>query len=302
MAESPLPHAADPLALDPAFFRRLEQLALVARRLGSSSQPGKRLSRGHGSSVEFADFRDYLPGDDPRFIDWNAFARLDRLFLKLFHEEAPLALHLLVDCSPSMDYGTPGKFTYARQLAAALAYVALAQLDQAAVCALRTGEPQATPLTRGKRSIFGVLDFLRGLRPEHPVALNAALRRYAARPARNALAVIISDCLDPAGLADGLKFLRYRGYQAALLQVLSPDEWEPSFTGDFLLRDCETGHTVEVTASGELFARYRSARDAWTEELAALARDTGCAYARLLTTDPLDTVVLRYLRQRHLLR
>lgn len=295
-----IPPKDDPLALDPAFFRRLEQLALVARRLGSANVPGQRESRGHGTSVEFADFRDYMPGDDLRFVDWNAYARLDRLFIKLFHAETPLALHLLIDTSPSMAFGTPDKFIYARKLAASLAYMALAGLDQVTVAALTDGELRSLPLTRGKRQIFSILDFLRAMTTSPLPDLNRALTRYAARQSRHALAVVISDFLDPASAAAGLAFLRYRGYQVALLHVLSPEEWDPAFAGDFLLTDSESGAELDVTASAQLFARYRATRDAWLADLELTARRAGCNYARVLTTAPLDEVVLRYLRQRHL--
>ncbi|HNW93818.1 MAG TPA: DUF58 domain-containing protein [bacterium] len=289
------------LGLEPNFFRRLERLTLLSRRLGAAPQKGIRQSRSHGASVEFADFRDYLPGDDTRFLDWNAYARLEKLFIKLFHEEASLNLHLLIDTSASMGFGEPGKLTAAARMAAALAYIALARLDAVTVAALPgAGAPPLSP-RRGRRQIHAVLRFLRDLEAHGTLNLTPALRRYGSHPAQNALAVVISDFLDPDGCSEGLAYLRHRKFDVVMLHLLTPEELNPRFGGDRLLADVETGTELDVTASPRLFRRYQAALREHGDGLEEFARRHGMAYARVVTTTPLEEVVLTCLRQRRVL-
>lgn len=287
---------------DPRFLKRLERLALVSRRLGGSLHKGLRQSRSHGSSVEFADFREYLPGDDTRFVDWNAFARLERLFIKLFHEESSLCLHLLLDNSASMGFGAPAKLDAAKRYAAALAYVALARLDSVTVTALAGGADASLAPRRGRQQIHSILEFLTRVGPAGALDLNRSLRRYGSHPARNALAIVISDFLDPDGGAEGLAFLRHRKYEAVMLHLVTPEELDPRFRGDRLLVDAETGAEVDITASARLFRRYLDRLGEHCAGLEGFARRHGLTYARVTTTDPFETVVLDHLRRRRIVK
>ncbi len=157
-AAAPTPDA--PLRLDPTFLAKLDRLDVQSRKILQGKMKGERRSKRRGQSVEFADFRNYVPGDDLRFIDWNAYARLDKLFIKLFLEEEDLSLNVLVDVSASTDFGKPHKLTYLRQLAAALGYVGLVNYNRVGISAFSDGVVGETGPLRGRRNVPRILDFL----------------------------------------------------------------------------------------------------------------------------------------------
>src|SRR5262249_22079031 len=159
------PTQSEQSLLDPKFLARLEQLELVSRKIFQGRMKGERLSKKKGQSVEFADYRNYVVGDDLRHLDWNLFARLDRLFIRLFMEEEDLHLYLLIDNSLSMDFGTPTKLHYAKQVAAALGFVGLVNLDRVVIEAFNDRLVQSMPAARGRRSLWRLLDFLGQLEP-----------------------------------------------------------------------------------------------------------------------------------------
>src|SRR5271168_1207574 len=146
--------------LDPKFLAQLEQLELVSRKIFLGRMKGERRSKRKGQSVEFADYRNYVIGDDLRFLDWNLYARLDRLFLRLFMEEEDLHFYILLDNSKSMDFGAPTKLHYAKQVAAALGFIGLVNLDRVVVQAFSDRLVQTSPVLRGRRSLWRLLDFL----------------------------------------------------------------------------------------------------------------------------------------------
>ncbi|RPI48257.1 MAG: DUF58 domain-containing protein, partial [Chloroflexi bacterium] len=201
----PQPEGQAPL-FDEAFLRKLERLAVLSRRAMAGQMQGERRSPKRGQSVEFADFRPYAPGDDFRRIDWNAYARLERFFLKLFVEEQDLTVHLLVDTSLSMDWGEPNKLRFALRAAGALGYVALAGLDRVTVTALgahggaereeRKGSPGYFPPHRGKQQASALFQFLAGLEARGMVDLRRSLGRYAARSQQPGPLILVSDLLD----------------------------------------------------------------------------------------------------------
>src|SRR5271163_2914765 len=162
--------------LDPKFLTQLEQLELVTKKIFLGRLKGERRSKRKGQSVEFADYRNYVVGDDLRFLDWNLYARLDRLFLRLFMEEEDLHFYLLLDNSLSMDFGTPTKLHYAKQLAAALGFIGLVNLDRVVIEAFNDRLTQSMPALRGRRSLWRLVDFLNKLQPAGPSNMAKALR------------------------------------------------------------------------------------------------------------------------------
>src|SRR5438876_4491684 len=182
--------------LDPQFLARLEQLELVSRKIFLGRMKGERRSKRRGQSVEFMDFRNYVVGDDLRFLDWNLFARLDRLFLRLFLEEEDLHFHILIDNSLSMDFGTPTKLHFARQVAAALAFIGLVNMDRVVIEAFNERLTQSLPAVRGRRSFFRVLDFLQKLEPAGPSNLREALRGFSIKSSGKGVVVLLSDFMD----------------------------------------------------------------------------------------------------------
>src|SRR5438445_525922 len=205
---------------DSDFLKKLEYLSLVSKRVFRGSLMAQRRTQQLGTGVEFADHREYNPGDDFRYIDWNLFARHDELLLKRFQEEEDLHVYLLVDCSRSMAFGDPPKFDYARRVAAALAYIALADLDRVAVVAFAGQIVADLPLTRGKARILSLLKFLEGLEPHgESTDLARVATGFVHRNQRRGLAVVVSDLFDPSGFERGLDLLRHHRYEPHVVQL-----------------------------------------------------------------------------------
>src|SRR6516225_8825756 len=218
--------------LDPEFLARLEQLELVSRKIFMGRMKGERRSKRKGQSVEFADYRNYVVGDDLRFLDWNLYARLDRLFIRLFLEEEDLHFYLLIDNSLSMDFGTPSKLLYAKQIAAALAFIGLVNMDRVVIEAFNERLTQSLPAVRGRRSLFRVLDFLDKLEPAGPSNLREALRAFSLKSSGKGVVVLLSDMMDKSGYEDALRYLVSRSFDIYVIQVLSQEETDPEIVGD----------------------------------------------------------------------
>jgi uncharacterized protein (DUF58 family) len=310
------------MILDEGFLRKLEQLSLAATRVRAGQTTGERRSTKRGTSVEFADYRDYVQGDDLRRVDWNIFARLERPYVKLFEEEEDLAVHILLDSSGSMDWGSgeaeeqggggagENKWVYARQLAAALGYVALVSGDRLVVANLQspisvprseTGDRRLGPM-RGCGHALRFFEWLESLEAEGTTDLNAALRAYAISGGRAGLVILVSDLFSPAGYIEGLTALAARGHEVAILHVLSPDEVEPPLGGDLRLLDVETGDPQEVTIDSGVRSLYRRRLNEWRDEIRAACRTRDAHYVPVATETPYDRVVLYDLRRAGLVR
>ncbi len=282
-----------PSLLDPPLLRRLDTLRLVPRRPVTGQAGGARRSLRRGASVEFADFREYAPGDDLRSVDWKAYGRLEKLYLKLFVDEEDLGLHLLVDTSASMAFGNPPKLLFAQRLVAALGYVALSRADHVAVTAVGAGAFAPLSGLRGRAGLGPLLTHLGRLGASgtgHPAS---ALARYAASARGSGIAIVLSDFYDD-GWAAGLQALRARRFQVVLAHILSPEEAHSELAGEVRLRDSESGDAQEVSLSPSLLAAYaerlRSFCDGW--QLAARRYDM--TYVRLETSEPLLEAVRRF--------
>ena len=297
-----------------ALLRKLEQLSLVARCIRVGQTAGERRSTRRGASVEFADYRDYVQGDDLRRVDWNIYARLERPFVKLFEEEQDLAVHILLDGSASMDWGADGqggggaeenKWAYARRLAAALGYVALVSGDRLQIINLQSTiynqRSQFGPV-RGHGHTLRLFEWLEGVSAEGATDLNASLRSYAISGGRAGLVVLISDLLSPTSYVDGVTALAARGHEVAVIHTLSPDEVEPPLGGDLRLLDVETGDPQEVTIDGGMRALYRRRLAAWRDEIQATCRARDMHYVPVETDTPFDQIVLYDLRRAGLLK
>ncbi|MBN2583018.1 MAG: DUF58 domain-containing protein [Planctomycetes bacterium] len=306
---------------DSAFLRKLEAMAVFSRKAFAGRLRGEQRSNKHGSSVEFADFRPYSQGDDFRRIDWNAYARFEDLFIKLFTEEEDLFVYLLVDRSTSMRFGKPTtKFDLARRLAAAVAYIALSNLDRVTVQAMscegettpdplsvgsetETGEPAGRPaedhlaFTRGKGSIFTVFDFLRRLRPQGRTDLGRSVREFLMHHRHKGVALVISDFLSPDGYADALKQLGFAGFQPMVIQVLAREELEPDLSGDFRLVDSETGQPVDISTTRRMMDGYRERVQRFTGDLEQFCKRQNIAHLMTTSDTAAEDLVLHTLRR-----
>lgn len=245
---------------DAAFLGRLESLSLLARQLVRSRHRAERRSIQRGASVEFAEYRPFVTGDDWRYIDWHAFARWRQLVLKLFVEEEDLHVHLLLDCTRSMDWGTPVKFDYARQLIAGLAYITLANLDRAAVVPLGAEDYQLWPPGRGRHRFLQLLRYLAGCPlADTPGRLEDSARRWVATQPRRDMVIWVGD-LFGADLEDALRALdrlRYSRHEVAVIQIRDPDEAQAGEPGEYEVEDCETGAIEKVIVDSAMARRYR---------------------------------------------
>ncbi len=287
--------------LEPAFLRRLERLAIAAKRVHLGATKGERRSKRKGSSIEFADYRDYVQGDDLRHVDWNIVGRLDALYLKLFQEHEALTLHLLVDASRSMTFGTPHKIDFARRLAAAIGYIGLCGYDR--VCAEALGDsPQRMAPIVGKASARKLFRFLGTFTGDGGTHLDEACRMYTVRNRSKGVALIISDFYDEAGFEGPLKRLLVSGSDVYVIHVLAPEELEPELSGDLKLVDSETNAFTEISVSHALLRQYNQNRDAFVERIRSYCLARGSAYFLVSSATPIETLTLDILRKGRMLK
>ncbi|MGD1085543.1 MAG: DUF58 domain-containing protein [Verrucomicrobiota bacterium] len=300
--------------LTPELLRRLEQFQLLAARRAKSSAKGERRSKARGQSVEFADYRNYTPGDDFRYLDWNLYGRLDRLFLKLYEEERELPVRIFLDASESMTFGTPPKFDFARQVAAAAGYVALCGFDRVAVRAFPDPGPETEGLdaaalsaeqaargglraVRGRKSAMEFFQNLSSLTARGAADLNEALRRGAIEARQAGVAVVLSDFLDPAGYEAGLNALVGRGFHVNAIQILAPEERNPAAYGDLRLVDSETGAAQEVTFGKFRLKAYQQTVRNFCQRLREYCQGRGISFFSVASDASLEQLLLTQLRQ-----
>ena len=288
--------------LDPKFLAQLEQLELVTKKIFVGRMKGERRSKRKGQSVEFADYRNYVVGDDLRFLDWNLYARLDRLFLRLFMEEEDLHFYVLIDNSLSMDFGSPTKLHYAKQVAAALGFIGLVNLDRVVVEAFNDRLTQTMPAARGRRSLWRLLDFLGKVEAAGPSNVTQALRTFSLKSSGKGIVVVLSDFMDKGGYEDALRYLVARQMDVYVIQILSQEEIEPEIVGDLRLVDVEDDDVAEITVNGPLLKRYKQNLAAYRVALHDFCSRRGVTCLFTSNQVPFDRLVLTYLRQRGLVR
>ncbi len=288
--------------LTPELLRRLEQFQLLAARRAKSSARGERRSKARGQSVEFADHRNYVPGDDFRYLDWNLYGRLEKLFLKLYEEERELPVRIFLDASESMAFGEPRKFDFARQVAAAVGYVALCGFDRVSVIPFPENTEEAAArgalrAVRGRKSTLNFFQNLAQLSARGAASLNESLRRGALEARQAGVAVVLSDFLDPAGYEAGLTALVGRGFQVNVVQILAPDELSPSTFGDLRLLDAETGAVQEVTFGRYRLSSYQQMVRNFCQRLREFCQGRGVGFFMVSSNTALEYLLLKQLRQ-----
>jgi uncharacterized protein (DUF58 family) len=288
--------------LDPEFLHKLEQLELVSRKIFVGRMKGERKSKRRGSSVEFADHRNYAVGDDLRHIDWNVYGRLNKLFLKLFLEEEDLHFYTLVDTSLSMDFGDPTKLQYAKQVAAALAFIGLVNHDRVVLETFSSGLDGGMPSVRGRSQMWRVVQYLEQLQASGSSDLTAAAKAFAIKHAGKGIVVVVSDFLDKQGYQDALRYLLARDMDIYVIQVLSREEVEPELVGDLRLVDAEDDDIAEITVSAPLLKRYKDNLNAYVGGLKDWCTQRGIVYILTTNQNPFDKLILSYLRKRGLVK
>lgn len=291
--------------IDGALMARLDRLDVVSRKIFSGKLQGERRSKRRGRSVEFADFRPYVHGDDLRFVDWNIYGRLDRLFLKMFLEEEDLSLFVVLDASASMAFGVPEKFAYAQRLAMALGYVGLVNRNRVSLASFGGAGLSRLANLRGRVKTREMGSWLLGLEPAGAADFADSMRSLALSRQGRGVMVVLSDFLLREGYERGLTYVAGRGYDVFAMQILSPEETDPAahgIGGDLRLVDLEDATEAEVTATPAVIARYRERLEAYCAGLRDFCVRRGIVHVPVETTQPIDELMLEVLRRRGLLK
>ena len=288
--------------LEPDFMARLDSLDVLSRKILQGKLQGERRSKRRGQSVEFADHRPYVAGDDLRFVDWNIYGRLDQLFLKLFMEEQDLTIHIVIDVSASSSLGEPAKELFIKKLAAALGYVSLVNNNRLTITSFSEGVKGQLKNMRGRNYISDMAEFLLTSDCEGPSDFGGSCRQLAAGRIGSGIMIVLSDFLFKEGFDTGLRHLISRQYDSYVIQVLSPDELTPELTGDLKLVDIEDADTAEITISTALLKYYKRNLTAYCNELKDFCSRRGAAYVLANSADSVETLTLNYLRRIRLLR
>jgi uncharacterized protein (DUF58 family) len=330
-ASSTRPKSIDDL-LSPEFVAKLSRVDLASRKVFAGKLKGERRSKRRGESVEFADHRPYVVGDDLRFIDWNIYGRLDKLFLKMFMEEEDLSLHIVIDASASSDCGEPSKFRYMQEVAAALGYIGLVNYNRVTLTAVggvgadpnraheeaapsaQTGETPVPPVNdnsgvvstlrnlRGRRRVHDMGAWLCGLEPAGATNFTEGAKRIALSRTGKGVMVVLSDFFFKEGYEQGMRYLLGRGYDVFAMQVLSPQEVTPEIGGDLRLKDVEDADLAEVTISKPLLDQYKKNLTAYCDQLRQFCARRDILHLLVQTDEDIETLVLDVLRRRGLLR
>lgn len=281
--------------LDEEFLRKLEAIKILAQKGLKGPNKGEHHYWRSGASLEFLDYRRYQMGDDFRYVDWNVYGRLDKLFLKLFRSEEDISIHVLVDMSASMSVGNPPKDDYAKKIAAALSYIGLTNMDRVGVTdfAETLGESRAPQ--RGRQVYLSVLSHLLKLRPAGGTDFNSCMTRFAATVKKPGMAIVISDLLDPNGFKKGLDALTYRKFNTTVVQVLDVNEIQPVLGGYLELKDLETGQSKKVTVDAQLRDLYTRRMNEFLDEIKGYCLDNGIDYYLTNTQIPFEDFLLDYL-------
>ncbi|MBN2584330.1 MAG: DUF58 domain-containing protein [Planctomycetes bacterium] len=287
--------------LDSRFMARLDAVDVLSRKIVQGKLKGERHSKRRGQSIEFADHRQYVPGDDLRFLDWNIYGRLDQLFLKLFLEEQDLSLNILIDLSASMSMGEPRKDLALKRLAAALGYIGLVNNNRVTLSAFADGVVGQLANMRGRNYVHQMVEFLLTRQTDGPTNFEKACRQLAAGRLGSGVTVVLSDFLFKEGYDAGLKRLGSDRYDLYMMQMLSPQERDPDLVGDLKLVDVEDGDFSEVTISSALVKYYKQNLAAYCNELRQFCVRRGATYVLTDSSQPIERLVLEQLRRRGLL-
>ncbi|MBF0280603.1 MAG: DUF58 domain-containing protein [SAR324 cluster bacterium] len=288
--------------LETDFLERLEHLMLLTKKKAKGANLGEHQSIRSGGSQEFLDYRTYQPGDDLRYVDWNVYGRLGRLFIKLFKAEKEQSVYILLDMSASMAAGNPLKAIYSKKIAAALSYICLANMDRVMVSSFNDRMHFSKTPERGRQVYFLILEFLRSLKAEGITDLNAALTEFASSARKNGVVIILSDLLSESGFEQGMKALEYQNLDINLIQILDQKELMPTLNGYLKLKDWESGTQDVMTVDKHLRDLYRQKMESFLLRIKEHCHAIGADYFLTETSTPFDTFLIEYLIEGNLIK
>ena len=279
------------------YLGQLERFVTASRAAISSSMPGRRPGRGKGFSVEFADYREYSPGDDLRYVDWNVYRRMGKLFLRLFRAESELTLHLLIDTSRSMGYGADDKLDFSRRVAAALAFVGVSNLDRVSLATFSDKLHTVLPARRGRAHLFQVFKVLESVQADGPSNLNRALREYGDYSRTSGLVVILSDFFDPGGCEAGLQYLSYKKFGVALVHVVAEEEVRPPSDSSVELMDLEDAGAPPISGDPRSVEQYKIRFQEFRHSLESFCKANDMNYVPAHSSAGFEDWVFEFLRR-----
>lgn len=282
---------------DDEFLKKIEYLYVMSKKVFAGQKRAERKTKKTATGLEFADHRNYAPGDDFRSLDWKIYGRTEKLLIRLFEEKEDLAIYFLLDCSASMQSGGGAKFDYARRMAAALAFIGLSNMDRVSLVAFRQGVVDRMPLCSGRGQIYRVFHFLEKLEAKEETAFEESFKTFAAQNHRRGVAVVLSDLYNPGGYEQALNFLHFQQFETYVLHLTDPEELKSVGRGDVDLMDSETGERLSMTLTPKVHQQLREAFEAYCLEVEAYCSRRQMLYARLPIDMALDDVVLKIFRQ-----
>ena len=286
-----------PTFLQPDFLKKLERLRLIAKRLSWSGAKGEHPSPRKGFSLEFSDYRKYHQGDDFRYVDWNIYRRLERLFLKLFTAEEEMNVYLFLDTSRSMAEGSPPKIEYAKSVAAALGYIGVKNLDRVGAAAFSFDLISPLALGRGRKQILTLFTFLWNLSCQGETDLETSVKSFSSLFPRPGLVVLLSDLFDPRGWRAGLEGLLKKKYQPLVIHIFDKAETRLDPWGDVSLLDVESERERRFFLDDDLVQRFHEELQNYFEEIESFCLSRQIDYLRTSTATPFEDFVLLTLRQ-----
>lgn len=294
------PDAAPLLSAE--MLTKLETLDLLSRKVFQGRMKGERKSTRKGRSVEFADYRNYAQGDDLRFVDWNIFARLEKVFIKLFLEEEDLHFYALIDNSPSMEFGDPTKLRVAKQLVAALSFIGLIRQHRVKIETLGQSLRRPGPVWRGRQNAWRMFDYLDGLAGNEKTSLLDGVKNFGLRNTGRGIAILVSDLMDKQGYEAALRFLAARRMDTYVVHILSREELKPEVLGDLRLIDCEDEQATEVTVGDSLLKAYDRTLQSYLTEVRDFCARRALGYLFIDNQTPIEKIVAETLRRQGLVR
>ncbi|MCM8711784.1 DUF58 domain-containing protein [Clostridium sp. SYSU_GA19001] len=280
---------------DSEFLKKLDNIALNAKITMNEGAAGGRKSKAKGSSVEFSDFREYSIGDDFRRIDWNAYGRFERLFVKLFMEEREAIVNIFIDCSKSMDFGSPKKCLTALKLSGVLSFLALNNLDRVCINQIKGTVLNQSNSVTGKNMFYRCLDFLQKTEFSGETNINGCLKRKDIKA--RGISIIISDFFSKDGMEEGIKYLLYKNQQVILIHVLSPEELKPEIYGQVRLVDSESGEGRNLTITPTILKHYEKNLNLFINNIKSFSNKLGVTYIQVSSEDKIEKIIFDYLAQ-----
>ena len=281
---------------DEAFLKKIEYLYVMSKKVFTGKLRAERKTKKVASGMEFADHRNYAPGDDFRALDWRVYARTEKLLVRLFEEKEDLAIYFLVDCSGSMHFHDDAKLNYAKKMAAALGFIGLCNQDRVSYAAFNGNVIDRLPLTSGRGQIYKIFQFLEKLEANGQTSFEESFKSFSSQNKRRGVAVVLSDFYNPEGYEKALNFLHYQQFETYVIHIMDETEFDPGVHGDVSMVDAETGERLDLTMTPRLLSKYKAAFDALCLKMEAYCVSRHMLYFRTPVAVPFDEIVLKVFR------